>query len=72
MKDFDRKQETRRKIQLGGLITKAGLDNETTAVLYGLLIEAREKIHSEGGEHYRQCWRVIGDMALTADEPIEL
>ena len=33
---IDRKADTRRKIQLGGLIVKAGLDEEPAAVLLGL------------------------------------
>lgn len=36
MKTLERKQETRRKIQLGELVKKAGLADEATAVLLGL------------------------------------
>ena len=35
-----RKADTRNKIQLGGLIVKAGLAEEPAAVLLGLLLEA--------------------------------
>lgn len=68
MKSIERKQDTRRKIQLGGLIKKAGLDGEATAVLYGLLLEAVEKLeHPEDGHRARQHWRIRGDIALTQE-----
>lgn len=38
----ERKQDTRQKIQLGGLVKKAGLHEEPPAVLLGLLLEAKE------------------------------
>ena len=41
---IDRKADARRKIQLGGLIMKAGLDEEPAAVLLGLLLEAAETL----------------------------
>jgi Conjugal transfer protein TraD len=68
MKNLERKQDTRRKIQLGGLIKKAGLDGETTAVLYGLLLEAQEKLLSEQSDDIRQDWRIKGDLALTNEK----
>lgn len=64
LKTLDRKQDTRRKIQLGGLVKKAGLDNETTAVLYGLLLDAQEKLQGDEAEDFRHEWRVKGDLAL--------
>lgn len=68
MKNLERKQDTRRKIQLGGLIKKAGLDGETTAVLYGLLMEASEKLLSNDADQYRKDWRIKGDLALTTEK----
>jgi Conjugal transfer protein TraD len=67
MKTLERKQDTRRKIQLGGLIKKAGLDEESTAVLYGLLLDAFEKLSDESADAQRLEWRVKGDLALTAE-----
>lgn len=64
----DRKTQTRRKIQLGGLITKAGLAEESTAVLYGLLLEATEKLQSEDALAVREQWRMLGDIAFTKME----
>jgi hypothetical protein len=63
MQRLNRKQDTRRKIQLGGLIKKAGLENESTAVLYGLLLEAKENLCSKKGE-----WQLKGDIAFTREQ----
>ena len=67
MKTLERKQDTRHKIQLGGLIKKAGLDGEKTAVLYGLLLEAKEKLENTNVNDTREAWRVKGDIALTME-----
>jgi len=67
LKTLERKLETRRKIQLGGLIKKAGLDNESTAVLYGLLLDAQEKLQNLGDD-VRDDWRIKGDLAFTAEK----
>ena len=68
MKNLERKQDTRRKIQLGGLIKKAGLDGEATAVLYGLLLEAQEKLQSSDSDHIRDGWKIKGDISLTSEQ----
>lgn len=39
----ERRDDARRKIQLGGLIIKAGLEDLPANVLLGLLIEGRER-----------------------------
>ena len=65
LKTLERKQDTRRKIALGGLIKKAGLDNEPTAVLLGLLLEAQEKLNHKAADRVREHWRIMGDIALT-------
>ena len=65
---LERKHDTRRKIQLGGLIKKAGLHDETTAVLYGLLLEAADKLSGEDAQRYRQQWRIAGDLAFITDD----
>jgi|688.fasta_scaffold308307_1 hypothetical protein len=51
-----RKADTRHKIQLGGLIIKAGLDQESSSILLGLLCDAKERLSAE-----RDRWRMIGD-----------
>jgi hypothetical protein len=69
MKTFERKQDTRRKIQLGGLVKKAGLDAEKTSVLYGILLEAKQKLQDTEGDNLRESWRIKGDIALTMEIP---
>lgn len=48
-----RKRDTREKIELGGLIIKAGLRLEKRALLLGLLIDAARRIENEPGERAR-------------------
>lgn len=65
---MERKQDTRRKIQLGGLIKKAALDQESTAVLYGLLLEAQEKLQGSHAERFRKDWKIKGDLAFNSEQ----
>lgn len=44
-----RKQETRRKIELGGLVVKAGLDGYNKAIILGALISAVRSLEDEPG-----------------------
>lgn len=48
-----RKKDTRDKIELGGLIVKAGLRFEKRALLLGALIDLRERLKSDDGERSR-------------------
>ncbi|CVI64379.1 type IV conjugative transfer system coupling protein TraD (plasmid) [Agrobacterium leguminum] len=48
-----RKKDTREKIELGGLIVKAGLRYEKRALLLGLLIDASRRIKGDEGEKSR-------------------
>ncbi|SCB49544.1 type IV conjugative transfer system coupling protein TraD [Rhizobium multihospitium] len=48
-----RKQDTREKIELGGLIVKAGLRYEKRALLLGALIELSQRLKEDGGERAR-------------------
>lgn len=48
-----RKKDTREKIELGGLIVKAGLRYEKRALLLGALIELAGKIKDDEGERSR-------------------
>ncbi|MCK1326609.1 type IV conjugative transfer system coupling protein TraD [Bradyrhizobium sp. 156] len=57
-----RKKDTREKIELGGLIAKAGLRYEKRALLLGLLIEAKERLH--GNEAERERLMAIGAKAF--------
>ncbi len=58
----DRKKDTREKIQLGGLIVKAGLRYEKRAVLLGMLIDAGERARASESERERLA--VIGSKAF--------
>ncbi|MBR0867527.1 type IV conjugative transfer system coupling protein TraD [Bradyrhizobium diazoefficiens] len=48
-----RKKDTREKIELGGLIAKAGLRYEKRAVLLGALIELRRGLRTDEAERAR-------------------
>ncbi|WP_159952357.1 type IV conjugative transfer system coupling protein TraD [Rhizobium sp. 18065] len=48
-----RKKDTRDKIELGGLIVKAGLRFEKRALLLGALTELRERLQSDDSERSR-------------------
>ncbi|EGP54002.1 hypothetical protein Agau_P200157 (plasmid) [Agrobacterium tumefaciens F2] len=48
-----RKKDTREKIELGGLIVKAGLRYEKRALLLGLLIDAAGRIRGDKAERSR-------------------
>lgn len=43
----ERKKDTREKIQLGGLVVKAGLRDVDKAVILGALLEAAERMHDQ-------------------------
>ena len=64
-----RKEDARRKIQLGGLVVKAGLDTEPPAVLLGLLVEAARALSGERGETLRERFKKAGDLAFGEKEP---
>lgn len=48
-----RKKDTRDKIELGGLIVKAGLRFEKRALLFGALIDLRKRLRSDEKERPR-------------------
>ena len=60
-----RKKDAREKIELGGLIVKAGLRYEKRALLLGLLIEAKNRI--KGDEVERSRLIAIGAEAFSND-----
>ena len=70
MRFSERKSDTRRKIQLGGLVIKAGLENETTATILGLLLDAVEKLQSKNSDKFRNDFRIKGDIALTNEQKV--
>lgn len=48
-----RRQDTREKIELGGLIVKAGLRYEKRALLLGALIDLRQRLKADEMERSR-------------------
>jgi hypothetical protein len=63
MIELDRKADARRKIQLGGLIIKSGLGEEKAALLYGMLLEAKELLDEQGNE-IRLRWQIRGELSF--------
>ena len=63
-----RRQDTREKIQLGGLVTKAGLTEEDTAVLLGAFLEIASSLAGPDAEMVRRRYRRSGDARFKADE----
>lgn len=59
-REQQRKQDTRRKIELGGLIIKAKLDGLTKAQILGLLVEAASDIDGNVESPILLKWQKIG------------
>ena len=57
----ERKADTRRKIQLGGLVIKAGLAAEDAAVLLGMLASGAKVLNGPSATDSRRRWKEIGD-----------
>ena len=64
MSSEQRKQETRRKIQFGGLVIKAGLGNEDLAVILGMLTAGGRILSSQNGSEARRQWKELGARAF--------
>jgi hypothetical protein len=62
-----RKEDARRKIQLGGLVVKAGLADESAGVLLGMLLDCGKLLAGERGDAFRAKWKARGDQAFEAD-----
>ena len=59
-----RKADTRRKIQVGGLIIKAGLASEEPAVLLGMLTAGARVLNAPNAMESRRRWRELGDRSF--------
>jgi len=67
-KIFDRKSDTRKKIQLGGLLVKAGLDYmhpQDAYVLYGMLLEWKKAL--EVKPEVKERWAHLGKELLLSN-----
>ncbi|MEP4053480.1 MAG: conjugal transfer protein TraD [Litorimonas sp.] len=58
----ERRKDARDKILLGGLLVKAGLREEDKAVLYGAILDMREKLKNS---RIRETYRKAGGDAFT-------
>ncbi|EBM9045544.1 conjugal transfer protein TraD [Salmonella enterica] len=63
-----RKEDTRHKIELGGLVIKAGLGDEDKAVILGALLEAADALQSPDGSAERRRLLEAGKRAFTTGE----
>lgn len=61
---MDRKKDAREKIQLGGLVVKAGLRDTDKAIILGILADAAKRL-SDSSE--RDRWLAIGKAAFKDD-----
>lgn len=70
-KKMERAEDTRRKIQLGGLVVKAGLDDLASNEMLGALLEIKDLI--EGPESERNLRRFMrrGRAVFEEDERVK-
>lgn len=64
-----RRERTRRLIELGGLVVKAGLvdlADDDRAMLYGAFLWIADKLRSNDGAHAAALWRRRGKRAFEA------
>jgi hypothetical protein len=59
-----RKEDTRHKIELGGLVVKAGLGELDRAVILGILLEARARMEGKDGGVEQQRFLWLGSEAF--------
>lgn len=59
-----KKEDTRRKIELGGLILKSGLSSESKAVVLGALILAEKALSGADSDKVRARFIAAGNAAF--------
>ncbi len=67
-----RRERTRRLIELGGLVAKAGLvelTGDDRAIIYGALLEVVAKLRGEEGDRHKLLWQRRGRRAFADDAP---
>ncbi len=67
----ERRKRTRRLIELGGLVVKAGIVDLTAddrAMIFGALLWMAGKLQSDQGEHARGVWTKLGKMAFETEQ----
>lgn len=69
LKLLERKARTRRLIELGGLIAKSELDKQPNNVLYGMLLEAKDKLKNDA---QLKEWAKRGGKAFASEQKEKL
>lgn len=67
---MERRERTRRLIELGGLVQKSGLvelTNDDRAMIYGALVGLVEATSAPGSESIHAIWRKRGKRAFDAE-----
>lgn len=64
-----RKQDTRCKIELGGLVIKAGLGDEPKAIVLGALVLAAATLQGQNANANRARFAAEGEAAFKGDSP---
>jgi hypothetical protein len=63
-----RKEDTRHKIELGGLVIKAGLGDEDRAVILGALLDAASAINGPNGAADKERLGAVGKRAFASGD----
>ena len=69
VKCMQRKEDARKKIQLGGLLVKAGFDHmhpHDAYVLYGMLLDCKRALKAK--PELRQRWAAMGQELLIGEK----
>ena len=61
----ERKSRTRHLIELGGLVTKAGIDNLPSDILLGALLSLNESLNEN--DRIISSWKIIGETFFTKE-----
>ena len=67
---MQRRERTRRLIELGGLVQKAGLAelvDDDRAALYGAFLEIADQLGNGDGAHVRELWRRRGKRTFESE-----
>lgn len=71
---MQRRERTRHLIELGGLVTKAGLVDlcdDDRAMIYGALLELAQVAGSDDGPNARTIWKRRGKRMFDAETVVE-
>lgn len=69
LRERQRKETLKLKIQLGTLVMEAGLETESISVVKGLLHEAAQTLAADKAEQVRERWRTLGSEQAKSKNP---